>query len=108
MVINYKKVGKRIKTIRESKNMTQEDFAEITGLSNNYISNIECARSKPSIDTLVKICNASETTPDYILLDSVYASKELLMDEIAIKLKKCSPEDIVFISEFITLYLEKK
>lgn len=108
MKIDYRKIGKRIKTIRESKNMTQEELAEITGLSNNYISNIECARSKPSIDTLVKICNAFETTPDYVLLDSVYASKEHILDEIAIKLGKCSPEEIRFISEFITFYLENK
>ena len=108
MEIDYRKIGKRIKTLRESKNMTQEDLAEKTGLSNNYISNIECARSKPSIATLIKICNVSETTPDYVLLDSVYASKELLMDEIAVKLKKCSQEEIQFISEFISFYLENK
>jgi transcriptional regulator with XRE-family HTH domain len=108
MEINYIKVGKRIKTVRESKNMTQEELAEITGLSNNYISNIECARSIPSINTLLKICNASETTPDYVLLDSVYTSKEHLMDEIALKIKKCSPKDIQFISGFITFYLENK
>ena len=108
MDINYKKIGKRIKTLRESKNMTQDKLAEKIELTNNYISNIECASSIPSIDTLVKICNVFETTPDYILLDSVYASKEQHMDEIAMKLKECSIEDIRFVSEFITFYLESK
>lgn len=108
MGIDYKKVGKRIKTLRESKKMTQDELAEKIELTNNYVSSIECASSKPSIDTLVKICNVFETTPDYVLLDSVYASKEHHMDEIAAKLKNCSSEEIQFISEFITFYLEKK
>lgn len=106
--MDYIKLGKRIKALRESKNMTQDTLAEKIGLSNNYVSNIECASSKPSVDTLVKICNVFETTPDYILLDSVYASKEYLADEIAIKLKKCTPNDMQYFLQMITIYLDTK
>jgi len=106
MDIDYRKIGIRIKAARESKKLKQEGLAEITGLANNYISNIECARSKPSIETLIKICNALELTPDYILLDSVFASKEYIIEEIAVKLKRCSKKNIQLISGFITLLLE--
>ena len=108
MEIDYKKIGSRIKAARESKKLTQEELAELTGLTNNYISNIERTRSKPSIETLVKICNALEVTPDYILLDSVYASKEYIMDEIAVKLKKCTKNNIQLVSGIITLLLEEQ
>lgn len=106
MNTDYKKLGIRIKAARESKKLTQEQLAEITGLTNNYISNIERTHSKPSIETLIKICNALETTPDYVLLDSIYASKEYIVDEIAVKLKKCTKKNIQLISDFITLLLE--
>lgn len=108
MDIDYKKIGLRIKAARESKKMTQEELAEVTGLTNNYISNIERSRSKPSIKTLVKICNALNVTPDYILMDSVFASKEYIVEEIAIKLKRCSKKNIQIISGIITLLLEEQ
>lgn len=108
MEIDYRKIGIRIKSARESKKLTQEELAELTGLTNNYISNIERTRSKPSIETLIKICNALEVTPDYLLLDSVYASKEYIMDEIAVKLKKCTKNNIQLISGIITLLLEEQ
>lgn len=99
---------KRIYTYSSSKKLTQEELAELTGLTNNYISNIERTRSKPSIETLIKICNALEVTPDYILLDSVYASKEYIMDEIAVKLKKCTKNNLQLVSGIITLVLENQ
>ena len=108
MDTNYKKLGIRIKAVRESKKLTQEQLAEITGLTNNYISNIERNHSKPSIETLLRICNALEVTPDYILMESIYVSKEYIMDEIANKLKKCTNRDIQLISGFISLLLEEQ
>ena len=39
-------------------------------LSDKYLSNIETARSVPSLDVLMKICDALETTPDVVLLDT--------------------------------------
>lgn len=108
MEIDYKKIGIRIKAAREAKKLTQEELAELTGLTNNYISNIERNRSKPSIETLIKICNSLEITPDYILLDSVYASKEYIMDEIAVKLRKCTKNNLQLVSGIITLILEEQ
>ena len=54
MEIDYRKIGIRIKAARESKKLTQEELAELTGLTNNYISNIERTRSKPSIENTYK------------------------------------------------------
>jgi transcriptional regulator with XRE-family HTH domain len=108
MQLDYKKLGKRIKLAREKKNLTQEQLAEIVGVSNNYISNIERKYSKPSLETLIKICNALEVTPDYVLLDSIYTSKEYIKDEIAEKLRKCSNTNARIITKFIDLLLEEQ
>lgn len=107
MSVDYEMVGKRIQYARKSKNLTQEYLAEKTGVTSNYISNIERSSSKPSVDTLVDICNVLEVTTDYVLMDSVYASKEMMMDEIAVKLKKCSEKNIRIISSIISTILQE-
>jgi transcriptional regulator with XRE-family HTH domain len=108
MQIDYKKLGSKIRIVREKKKLTQEQLAEMVELSNNYISNIELNRSIPSLETLVKICNALEITPDYILIDSIYTSKEYIKDEIAQKLNMCNEKSIKIISKFIDLILEEQ
>ena len=62
MGIDYEALGKRIAKRRKVLNLTQEDVAEAAGLSNNFISNIENNYSIPSIDSLLRICEAIDTT----------------------------------------------
>lgn len=110
MNINYKMLGIRIRNARESKNLTQEQLAEMTGLSNNYISNIERNRSIPSLETLVKICNVLEVTPDFLLVNSVftYSSREYIKDDIAKLLSKCTDKNMRLVSKFIELLIEEQ
>lgn len=108
MSVDYEKVGKRIRSARKSKNLTQDELAEKTNISSKFVSNIEQNRSTFSVDTLVDICNVLEVTTDYVLLDSVYASKEMMMDEIADKLKKCSTKNIRLISSLISVILQEQ
>lgn len=106
--IDYRKLGYRVRVARETKRLTQEQLAEITGLSNNYISNIERSCSIPSIETLVKICNSLDVTPDYILLDSIYCAREYLRDDIAKQLSKCTDKSLRMVLKFIELVIEEQ
>ena len=54
----YKLLGKRIKYLREQRNLTQEKLAEKTGLSLDYIGKIEVSINKPGLKALFKIANA--------------------------------------------------
>lgn len=53
-------LGRRIRQLRRYINLTQAQLAEKTGLSTNYISQIETAVASPSFETLVKIANGLE------------------------------------------------
>ncbi|MBV7276057.1 helix-turn-helix transcriptional regulator [Clostridiaceae bacterium UIB06] len=108
MVLNYKQFGKRIKKHRLNKKLTQEQLAELIGLSSVYISHIEVGSTKPSLETVLKICNALEITPDAILIDSVYSSKEYLQDDIALLLKNCSATDMKLIIDLIKTVLNHR
>jgi transcriptional regulator with XRE-family HTH domain len=108
MDINYKKMGFKIKMARLEKGLTQEQLSKMVDMSNNYISNIECNHSIPSLETFIKICNTLEVTPDKILLNSIFISHEYLKEEIAVKLKKINPKDMELVSAFIDLLIARK
>lgn len=49
---------KKIAVIRKMKNMQQKELAEIVGIGNDWLCDIEKGKGKPSIDLLYKIANA--------------------------------------------------
>lgn len=58
----YKKLGKNIKTRRKELRLTQQELADKLDMSLNFIGKIEVAFSKPSLDTLIEIAKALDTT----------------------------------------------
>lgn len=50
------KLGYRIKAARESNKWTQEQLAEMVGISTVYLSEIENKRTVPSFPILCNIC----------------------------------------------------
>jgi len=71
MEINYKKLAMRVKEARHRKGITQEQLANDTNLSHNFIGRIESNNSRVSLASLVKICIALDTTLDYLLQDTI-------------------------------------
>lgn len=69
--VDYKEVGKRIAERRRELGLKQWQVNEMAGLCNNYLSNVERATTVISIDVLMKICAALDTTPDALLLGAV-------------------------------------
>ena len=50
--------AKRLKQIRKSRGMTQEELAELVGVAPRHISFIETARSFPSSELMERLCKA--------------------------------------------------
>lgn len=57
----------RLKSERESKGWTQEQFAEIIGVSNGTVSGYERNYREPDFDTLIKIARQLNVSIDYLL-----------------------------------------
>ena len=51
-------LARRIRTLRERQGMTQEDFAQRSGISVSYASLLERGERSPSYDTLVQVAAA--------------------------------------------------
>ena len=50
-------IGKKIKELRNTLNLSQEELASRCDLTKGYISQLENNLTSPSIATLVDICN---------------------------------------------------
>ena len=61
--IFYKSLGKRIKFLREKAGLTQEELADKTSLSLDYIGKIEVNINKPGLISLLKIAFALKVQP---------------------------------------------
>lgn len=86
-------IGKNIRKFREIKKLRQEDLAEKTDLTNNYIGMIERGEKIPSLETFINILNSLGVSADMVLsdvLDNGYTVKDSLLNE---KLEKLVPED---------------
>ena len=53
--VNHKQIGYRIKEVREQNNFSQAQLAEETELSISYISQIEKAKRKASLESIIRI-----------------------------------------------------
>lgn len=55
-----KEIGRKIKKIRKSQNMTQLDLAIKCNMEENALQRIEVGRTNPTIKTLLKVTRALE------------------------------------------------
>lgn len=108
MTIDYSLIGKRLAAARKNKNLTQEKLAELTSLANNYISNIENNRSIPSLETLIKLCQALEVTPNEILLGSSFSDDKYMNNELMEKLSHCTDKEKRIIDNIITILISER
>jgi len=51
-------VGQNVKRIRQENGLTQEQFADASGFSQQYISSLENGRRNPTIVTLYELASA--------------------------------------------------
>jgi len=62
----WSEVGERIRKIRQDKNLSQEQFGTLIGISRRNVSNIERGQ-KFSIEMLETICEKMNVTFEYVL-----------------------------------------
>ena len=63
-----KLVGRNVRRLRLAAAMTQEQFAERSGFSQQYISDLERGRRNPTIVSLFELAQALEAKPVDLLI----------------------------------------
>lgn len=64
-----KLVGRNVRRLRLAAGMTQEQYAEASGFSQQYISDLERGRRNPTIVSLFELAQALNATPEDLITD---------------------------------------
>lgn len=74
--VQSKVFGTEMKRLRNEANMSTTEFSKYLGVSQSYVSNIECANRKPSLQLAEKIAKAFDTTVEAMLVSNDDRAKE--------------------------------
>jgi len=99
MEMDYQLLGQRIRATRLEAGLSQEQLAELVGLTSQHISHTEVASTKISLPALVKIANALNTSVDRLLSDSVHDSKAHLTGDVQKVFADCDPDEMYVMLE---------
>jgi transcriptional regulator with XRE-family HTH domain len=78
MKMSKTELSKRVKELRSRKGLSQEQLAEISGLSLRTIQRIENGETEPRGETLKRLMNALEVAPDDLMDWSIAEDKGFL------------------------------
>ncbi len=69
-------IGKKIKQLRKSRDLTQEDLAEMLGISVSAVSQWESDKTAPDLSMFPALCNYFNVTSDELLGIDIYRKEE--------------------------------
>ena len=87
-MVDFLRVGERIREGRKNKKMTQAVLAENAGISTEYVCEIENCKKRASLTALIGISMALDISMDELLNGSREEDQEMRI--IALVLKDCS------------------
>lgn len=102
------RIDKRIKQCRERLGLTQEQFAEKTGFTANYISTLERGASFPRCEKLITLLNALEVSADAIFCDVVDHSTKYKANKLSEELETLPLDAQKRIIQMVELMIEQE
>ncbi len=103
MNIDYKEVGRRMSKRRKELGLKQYQVCEMIDVNYKYISNLETGRSAPSLEVIMKLCDALQTTPDYLLLGTDRPESDVTDKELTDKIVALDNKSRLIVSGLIDL-----
>ena len=67
MTDDVKKLGENIKRIRNKKNITQVEIANKLGVNRSFVSNLENAKTNPTLSTITNVAQALGVSTNELL-----------------------------------------
>lgn len=98
--LDYTEIGKRIARRRKELGLKQTEVCEKAGINDKYLSCIERATSIPSLDVVMRLALALDTTPDEFLTGSVRHDGDQWRD-VAEILRGMNPKKLALANNFL-------
>uniref|UniRef100_I2PWX1 Putative transcriptional regulator n=1 Tax=Desulfovibrio sp. U5L TaxID=596152 RepID=I2PWX1_9BACT len=100
--------GKRLRSLRRAKDMTQEQVAERAGLSLQSVGEIERGRGNPTLVNLERLAAAMDIELTALFdLEDMRLTKELAQKELLELLRGASEEQLRAILTMARVFLQK-
>lgn len=100
-MIDYKSIGRRISFYRKKASMTQSFLSEKLGISESYISQIECGTAKISLPRLEQISNLLRIDIALLVSDRAIVSETPVNTEIFEIIKDWPAEHVSFLADLL-------
>ncbi len=107
MELDYSEIGRRIARRRKELGLRQIQVCERAGINDKYLSCIERATSIPSLEVIMKLALALDTTPDEFLTGSVRYEDEQWRD-VAELMRGMDPRQLELARSFLTWLSDQK
>jgi len=101
MELDYAEIGKRIARRRRQLGLKQSEVEEKADIGYKYLSRIECAKSIPSTEVIMRLAAALDTTPDEFLVGATRREKES-WDDVAQLLRGMDEEQLKVAKSFLS------
>ena len=101
MELDYSLIGKRIAQRRKELGLKQIEVCERAGINDKYLSCIERASSIPSLEVIMKLALALDTTPDTFLTGSIRYQGDEWRD-VAELMRGMNAKQLDFAKNFLT------
>ena len=100
-MIDYASIGKKVKQIRLSKGITQEQLAEAVGVGVTHISHLETGSGTVSLKVFLAIVNYLECSADEILCKEIRTARPIVDSWLAELVADCDQTEIKIIADTV-------
>ena len=103
--IVFVKIGQRIQKYRIQRNLTQDQVAETTGISQKHLSRIE-GYHNPRFDMVIQIAKALNVPTDAFAKDLSDDNVDVFLESIRPNIEKLNVKQLEYLKKNIELLLE--
>lgn len=101
-MIDYASIGQKVKKIRLSKGISQEQLAEAVGVGVTHISHLETGAGTVSLKVFLAIVNFLNCSADELLCKEVNVARPIVDNWLVDLVADCDPTEIKIISDTVT------
>lgn len=105
LIFDFRAIGNKLLAIRKKAGLTQAEVAEAANLSDRTYADIERGTVNMRIETVLKICEALNITPD-VLLTEDNPNLSAKQAELIAELDKCTIQQKETALELLSVYLK--
>lgn len=101
-------LGKRINIVRKDKGITADKLSELCNINATYLRQIECGTKIPSLSVFIGICNALNTSPEYLLQDEIISGQSSTRNELDELLRNATPSQLELAKTILEAVLKQQ